>query len=256
MERAASQSGTIQKKSAGWTYVWLCSMVISASLLIAEALYWLAVMVASENPELENRLTGSSGIIVGLFAISFGLSRSWKRLQALEPDSEPAFRNKHKRFNQIAAAFAILCSVAAIAVGAQVGRCDAVISRFIADVKQSQDIMQAIGNARRGANTSIEDYIEMYQSIEPKVAQGRATVSRLRTEIPGCGDFQARSRRFELLLDNLDRRLALLSREIEVAKSIASSPPSKRVRAWQSELVPLADQEASLEEELQTIKQQ
>jgi hypothetical protein len=243
-------------RSAGMTYLWLCIEITSASILIAIAVFWLARMIASGNPELDTHLTGGGGVIVGLFAISFGLSRSWKQIQVSEPDSEPRFRTKHRRFNQIAGGFAILCSGAAIGVGAQRGNCDATISRFTADVEQSQDNLKSIGDARRSADATIDAYGQMYKSIEAKVAQARATVDRLRTEIPRCGDFQARTGRFEFILNNLDQRMALLSREIEIAKSIDSFPPSEREREWQSELVPLADQEASLERQLQTSGQQ
>lgn len=252
-ELLARQTETKQKRPAGWTYFWLNAEVISATFLIALAAYWLARMVASENPEIENRLTGSGGIIFGLFVVSIGLSRSWKRLLALEPDSDPFFRMKHKRFSRVAGGFAVLCSALAIAAGVQHGECDAVVSRFASEMKQYQDTMQAIGNARRGPLTTIEDYLRMYKSIEPKVAEGRRVVSGLRTKIPRCGAFESRAGGFEFILDNLSQRLALLSREIEVAKSIESSPPADWERRWQSELVPLADQEALLEKQLQTF---
>jgi hypothetical protein len=253
-EHTSGKSGTTKKGSPGTTYVWLGIEVISACVLIACALFWLARMVTSGNPELQNQLTGSSGVIIGLFWVSFALSRSWKRLQVLEPDSEPIFRKKHRRFNQIAGGFAVLCSAAAIAVGTQRGNCDAAISRFGADVNQTVDVMQAVGKVRSGAGDTIEEHVEMYRSIEPKVVQARTTLARLHTEIPRCGDFQSRVGRFEFILNNFDQRFALLTREIEVSKSIESSPANERERKWQSELVPLVDQEVSLEKQLQTIK--
>lgn len=245
---------TTPMRSARTAYILLSIEVVSASLLVALALFWLARMIASANPELESHLTGGGGIVVGLFAVSIGLSRSWKRLRASEPDSEPGYRKKHRRFNQIAVGFAVLCAAAAIAVGASQGTCDATVSVFTGDVKQSQDLMQAIGGARSGPNTTIEDYVQMYESIEPKVVQGRALISRLRTEIPRCGDFESRAGRFELIINNLDQRLALLSQEIEVAKSIDSLPVAERESKWQSQLVPLIEKEASLERELQTLR--
>jgi hypothetical protein len=134
-------------------------------------------------------------------------------------------------------------------------KCDAAISRFTADVNLTVDSMQAIGNVRSAASTdTIEGYIQMYRSLEIKVAQGRATLARLRAEIPRCGDFQSRVGNFEFILNNFDERYAVSSREIEVAKSIESSPANEREKRWRSELVPLIDQEASLEKQLQTIK--
>lgn len=248
---------TMPTRSARTAYIWLGIEVVSASVLVALALFWLARMIASGNPELESHLTGSGGIIVGLFAVSIGLSRSWKRLQISEPDSEPNFRKKHRRFSQFAVGFAAFCAVAAIAAGASQGSCDATVSAFTADVKQSQELMQAIGNARsETTNATIEDYIQMYELIEPKVVQGRALVSRLRAEIPRCGDFKSRAGRFELIINNLDQRLALLTQEIEVARSIDSLPAAERESKWQSQLVPLIDKETSLERELQTLRNQ
>jgi hypothetical protein len=244
-----------QSTKSVWTYFWLSAEVITASVLIALALFWLAAMIASGNPELQSHMTGSGGILVGLIVVSFGLSRSWKKLQFIEPNSDPTFRKKQKRFSQIAGVFAVLCSAVAIAAGTQVGECDSSVSRFGADVQQNADTMQAIGNARSGA-TTIDSYIHVYESIEPKVAQARGMISRLRNEIPRCAGFQSRAQRFERMFDNIDQQLALLSQEIAAAKSIDSSPEAERERVWQSKLVPLIDQEASLEKQLQIISQE
>lgn len=235
------------------TYIWLGLEFVSAVGLIALALFWMARMVASGNPDIQNHVFESSGGGIVLIVVCLGLSQSWKRLKISEPDSEPRFRKKHRKLNQLAAVFLILCAAGAVWAGISQGSCDATVSVFGNDVKQSQAAMQAIGNARMTSNTTIEGYIQMYKSIEPQVAQEKALVSRLRTEIPPCGDFQPRAQGFERIINNLDQRLTLLSREIEVAKSIESLPPAEEQNQWQLQMLPLIDQEATLEKELHAL---
>jgi hypothetical protein len=254
-ERTPAQLKMPTKRSARMTYWWLSIEIASSLILIASGLFWLARMIASGNPELDLHLTGSGGGVVVLFAMLFALSQSWKRLQVSEPDSEARFRIKHRRFNQIAGGFAFMCCVVAITVGAQLGNCDATISTFTSDIKQNQTNLKSIGDVRRSANGTIDGYIKMYKSIEPDVAHARATLVRLRAEIPRCGSFQTRTARFEFILDNLDRQMALLSREIEIAKSIDSSPANEQESEWQSQIVPLANQELSFQKQLQAIGQ-
>lgn len=246
---------TTHMRSARAAFVWLSLSVELASLLGLEvlALFWLARMIASGNPQFESHLTGDGGILIGLVFLPIGLSWSWKRLQVSEPESEARFRKKHRRLRRAAIGFAILCGAAAVAIGASTGNCDASVSVFGADVEHVQQLMQAIGNARIGTDGTIAGYVQMYESIEPKVAEARSVMSRLRTETPGCGDFKAKAGRFELILEHLDQQLALISQEIETAKSINSLPVSERESHWQSQLVPLIDKEASVEREAQAL---
>lgn len=248
---ASTKTGLM--RSARMAYAWLSIAVALESLLGALALFWLARMIASGNPEFENHLTGSGGILVGLAVFPIGLSRYWKRVHVLEPDSEPRFRKRHRRFSQAAIGFAILCGAAAVATGASIGSCDASISLFAADLEQSQQLMQAIGNARSETDGTIEGYIQMYESIEPKVTEARSLIARLRSDVPRCGNFKSKAERFELIIEHLDQQLALISQEIETAKSINSLPVTERESHWQSQLVPLIDKEASVERELQAI---
>ncbi|HTS11498.1 MAG TPA: hypothetical protein VMH00_05220 [Candidatus Limnocylindrales bacterium] len=214
-------------------------------------------MIASGNPELQGRLTGEAGgAILALVAISFALSKSWKQLQLREPDADPSFRRKHKRFTRATGAPVVLCLGVAIVFGVQRGNCDATVAQFTSDITQSQSDLKSIGDTRRSVDGSLESYIQMYRSLEPKVAQARALIARMRNEIPRCGDFQTRAERFAVILGNLDQRMTVLSKEIEVAKSIESSPADERESRWQAELVPLFDEETSLERQMQTAGEQ
>src|SRR6266404_2761543 len=108
---SASQTA-IPERSTRSKYVWLCVDIATFSFLLAIALFNLSWMTyASRFDEAEKSIRTLILVILGL---AIPAIRIWKSILTLEPETDPLFKRKHKKFTSVATS--CVCALLAVSL--------------------------------------------------------------------------------------------------------------------------------------------
>jgi hypothetical protein len=227
--------------------------VLSIGVLLGIAIRPFSIMLTTGNPEIVDSVTGEGKLLFGLLILSLGLKKSWQKILAVEPETVPTNRAKHKKYPLFAGSWVALCCAVAVTDGVRVGTCYNSDNSFQNGLHRLSSTMDSVRKARtetaQSGIATVGDWILVYKRLQPQIAEAEVDLQQLRTTIPTCGAYHSTGARFDKMLANLGKRLALMEQEIEVAKSIESLPSTEQQKRWQSDYVPLVTQEGVLEKE-------
>jgi len=219
-----------------------------AFLLLSSAAALLTALALAAN----NRGTVTPGITCLLIAILCCVNswRSWRRIVNSEAPSDPQTGRAHKKIRRAAIVFAVLFLCVASGFGTVLGKYRTRLAALEADLNQVDILGQKISSLRT-EHKYIEDYISMYEEMEPDVRRMTAAVQRAQQELHWYDDtYPANHKTTQESLKSYAiaaQRMDLLQQQIAMAKRLDKTDPGQRLNIWRSEMVPLLDKESLLD---------
>ena len=173
------------EKPARSAYIWLSIDVLLFTLLLAVAIFnftWMAW--TSRLEEAEKSVSSLVAVVIGL---GIGGSRVWNSILKRERETDPIFRQKHKKFTQVATFCVAILLAASLALGIKVG-----IVRIEADARQKQ----------------FDSLLNTMKTTGPKNAAFRKNLAEIRSvQASTFTEYYIQSLKLELLLNDYEPQL-------------------------------------------------
>lgn len=229
-------------------YATFVSFVLGSALLISVLVFNVAQALA------RNRWEATISTVAAAVAAAV-LARSargaWRRVVAVEPETDVLLRGRHRRVLRNSAVITLLFFTGAAAVGAAIGQSRDEAVQLAADLERMTTVGNRISKARSAVEATIASYVQMYKAIAPDVQELESTLRRLKTELGVYdGKFPAQHEQTSKSIAGMEtglRRTALLKQQIEVSKQIDALDPGHQFAAWQAQMVPILASEETLD---------
>jgi hypothetical protein len=176
---------------------------------------------------------------------------TWKSILKSEPRNE--VKSKHRVRNAVVTSvvFVLLYLGLAALLGSIIGQNRAEATQLNSDINRQKELADRITKARNAVSNYIPSYLTMYAGIESDVNNYSSTLLRLRQELPLYNskfpDQAETMRKYANTIEREIRRSDLLKKQIATAKQIALLEGDQQGPAWRSEMVPLLEEEDSLD---------
>jgi len=227
--------------------------VVRLVLLILGAMLMVSVIAFSLADDIaRSALPVSAPLMAAAFVLPFLLYHTVKTLGTLKHLSvlNEAIGHARGRLLRQSIVFGVLFTIIASAAGYGIGTSGNETQRLLRDEEQYTEIGNRISYQRNSAASTVPSQIAMYNRLEPDVRAFAWICATLH------GEFAVFDRKYpnqhqttEDSLHNIDngaKRATLLLQEIEVAKRIGSLEVTQQLPVWKSDMLPLLDQEDSL----------
>jgi hypothetical protein len=224
------------------------------SLLLGSALFISVVVFNVADGFTRKHWEATISTVVATVAAAL-LARSalgaWRRVVAVEPETDVVLRHRHRRVLRNSAIIILLFVTSAAIVGAAIGQNRVDGAQLAADLERMSTVGDRISKARNAVEATIPSWVQMYKTIEPNVQELEPTLRRLETELALYdGKFPAQheqtSKSIAAMKTGL-RRMALLKQQIEVAKQIEALDLRQQLASWKTQLQPLLASEEALD---------
>ncbi len=230
------------------TYSGVVFCLMSSMFMIAVAIFDICQWITQEGT-LDKFVRPA---LIGLIAtgLSFASRRMWARNVAPLISLETSTRNM-RRITTTTTTIGILLICTAILLGWLIGISRKQLRALDVDLAKYAAIGENISQARNKAGDTIADYVRMYEMIEPDVVALQTCNSRLILELGDYDkefpEYHAQTARSMENVTITQRRMALLTKEIAVAKRVKTMEPEEQRAVWLGELVPIAQEEDKLD---------
>lgn len=190
--------------------------------------------------------------LIALAAVGLVIAarRSWAKILGPSTAGETSARNK-RRIITVTVTIGTLSLCTAILFGWLIGKSRKQLRALEVDLAQYSAIGDRISKGRSEAGDTIDDYVRMYESIEPDVVALQSCSSRLTgelgdydTEFP---EYHAQTSESIANVSKTRQRMVLLMKQIGVAKKVKTMETGQRKATWLGELLPLAQEEDKLD---------
>ena len=224
------------------------------SLVLGSALFISVLVFNAANALARNHWEATISTVVATVAAAL-LAQSawgaWRRVLAVEPETDAVLRRRHRRVLRNGAVIVLLFFASAAIVGTAIGQSRAEAVQLAADLERMTTIGNRISKARKAVEATIRSYVQMYKAIEPDVQELQPTLRRLKSELAVYdGKFPAQHEQTSESIAGMEtglRRMALLKQQIEVAKQIEALDPTQQFAAWQTQMQRLLSSEEALD---------
>jgi zinc-ribbon domain len=187
--------------------------------------------------------------IAGIALLSW-CKRSWKTIILREVSVDQASKKNHRTL-RYAFGIGLTVFLAAGCFGILIGKNRQELQVLNRDLGEYAKIGDRISTARNNVGRHIPDFVQMYESIERDVAQLGDVSSRLALELADYDadfpEFHAQTQKSLTNVSTTNRRMALLKKQIAVARKVAELDPVGQVAVWRTEMLPILEQEDKLD---------
>jgi hypothetical protein len=194
------------------------------------------------------------GIAIACSAIAvlgaYWCRRLWFVVVQTEPQHDGAASARQSKVLTMAGIMLLLFWAAAAGVGWAIGRSGVETEQRRADSHRMGELASVISRHRSAAGVSIQDNIEMYESIEEPVEEYQECLARLEGEWALYQQKHPNSEAAAKSLRNISReseRAKLLMEQIDVAKQMLPLAPAYQRTVWQQKMTPLLQAENELD---------
>jgi hypothetical protein len=190
-------------------------------------------------------------LLAGLASV-IACCKVWNRIVANEDDAGGGFRRRRRRVLLKAIAFVLVFFMISAVVGNIIGQNGVEAAQVNSDLLQVKTLGDRISKSRTpDGSVTISWYIQMYRSIEPDVNHLDAVLRRLAAEYPSYdAKFPHEDSHKSETISGFQtgiRRMALIKKQIAVAKKIDEVDQSDQMTMWQMEMRPVLDEEEALD---------
>ena len=250
---------------AGWTFFLLMiDLVIVTSLLALTTFTEAAESVAGS---IERAGQFARHGLIPIVLLLFGGRVAWKSLLQREPESDPLFRRKHRRF-QLAAGIiigAVIVSAAGLGLTAanrqrKADRLNALAAQARRLGSKHADLARQIVEMHSKPTQTMKEFYakclaveSLLDALEPNRRELLAVFNSLASEVGDAQKAPAMIETQRAIFDKDSRIVALLRTEIASAKQLIALPSSKQAAFYETEIIPIEAQIAELEDEAEVL---
>lgn len=249
-EIASSEDQTAIRSSAkargrNWRpYIWLVSDLAFVMIFIAEMAFSVTVAAIAGGDSGKSQI---QLLVVPLFAVGYGAKRSWESLLTKEPEWNPAFRQKHRKFQVVWAWCFVILLGAALGYGATVGRGRAKNNRIEALLKQMEE--QAPKNAEirqrlsailsQKTPQSLEALTKVLNDYDLNFQRNQSLLNSLATQAADMPDL-VQGTKLLLSINEKDKEVVDAERaEIAQTESISKLPQDQHLEYYKRTILPI-----------------
>jgi len=242
-----SPSSQPKPQSENAPYAAFVSTLLGSLLLFSVAVFNVADAFARK---LWNSRTSTLVAILGGCLLIWPCWQVWKRLIAVEPETDLKLKSRHRNVIVTSVVFALIFFTISAIVGLVIGRNGAEITQLATDWNRETALARRISEARSAAEATVPSQITMYEKIEPDVEEWESALRRLRADyVIYDAKFPDQHQHTAKNIADLDvelRRAGLLKEQIAVGKAIKLLDADAQWIFWQTRMQPLLDQETAL----------
>jgi hypothetical protein len=253
----------------GFIYSLVCFVAVAAS-----GVFLLASATAQGSP---NAFSQNSVSLVGLIATAIWASRSWSSITRAEPETDPAFRQKHRAFGLKAGAV-ITCALVGVTAGgvyfglraARTAKVETLLKEVEAlgldGAPKKQRFMQLVRAKNDAQNLSeylqrctelelaTDDYEAAERQLDTPLGQLQQEIAQLRPESSFASVLPVVTVMRAVLGKDLEGA-EVYRKEIGYAKQLPGIPEADRVRFFNANIQPVIEQEAEIaKNEIEILK--
>jgi hypothetical protein len=189
--------------------------------------------------------------VIGAGVLIGRMFKTWRRVFALERDTDTIPKHRHRRVLRNSIIIALLFFAAAAGAGAAIGKSRDEAQQLVADSASMQSVGDRVSKARRSVESTILSYAAMYTKITPDVEELEATMRRVQADLVIFDKkFPAQHKDTEESLVGMDKglkRMALLKRQIALMRDIERlGTEDEQLAMWERSMMPLIDEENAL----------
>ena len=219
----------------------------------------------------DNTLLASWGQAAFILLLGWWPYAMWRRILALEPNSEPIYLRRHKRITTVVGTVFAVVFCIAVTFGIQNGS-DRILTRdFEASNAALKELMTKVGGIKQRKLETTQDYIDAYAELEPLIADLDAKIARAE-ELYQKAKHQDESRgpvniqrfyhndpqnwkSYVTVMDFLRQSSELTKQEMAAARDMAALPQQDQPRFWNAQFRPLIEQEDVLRQKAIDLQQ-
>ncbi len=258
-------NGTVVVATRGGSWAW---MILSTLVFVALlALSTFNVTWQSLAGEEEKAGESLGRMLIPLIVVGYGARRAWTSLLAKEPEDNPAYKRRHRRFNLIGGVCSVALLVAAIGFGFVTGdrikknkRLDAIVSEIAKLGPTSTELRSQIKAILSEETPTFQDYylrcmklegiLDQYDLQQQRVNPLLSAMLAEATDEPQLANTLRTIQRINAKDDEVVKLLRL---EIMESKELVRLPISQQTSFYRERVVPLeqratraADQEIEM----------
>ena len=261
-------------KSTRGKYISLCILVAILSFCLAITIFDFTWML--EAGKLDEFGKAATGLVLVIIILGVFADRLWKSILALEPQSNPLFKAKHKKFTSVAAAclgalFAVSL-LGGIVAGNRVAKQDAthreissLMDEFQAQKIKNEAFRKRLTEIRSVHPSTYEAYYHQCLSLEAFLDQSRpdfehtaalvASMSQLVNKYPELRTpgILATVQFLKDMHEKDAEIIAAMHEEISNVKELQKQPISRRSAFYDREIKPILAKEEKLANEEKAI---
>lgn len=176
---------------------------------------------------------------------------TYKTILGIESKCELKSKRLSRKALVTSLIFVVLYMGLAALLGSIIGQNRAEAIQLNFDIEHQKELADRVTKARNSISNSIPSYLAMYTGIESDVNDYFSTLLRLKGELPLYNTkFPNQNETMQKYSGTIEieiRRCNLLKKQITAAKQIALLDAYQQGPAWRSEMLPLLEEEDSLD---------
>jgi hypothetical protein len=250
-EQRIEPSQAIVRAGHGGSWVWMIVSTVIFLALLGLAVFNMTWQSMAGEAEKAGESLGK--MFLPLIVLGFAARRTWNSLLAKEPEDNPVYKRRHRRFNAIAGTCSIALLLAAIGFGVFAGnriaknkRLEATISEITKLGPKSAELRAQIKNIMSEKAPTFQDYYLRSLELESILDEYDAQQQRLRPLINAMlADMTDEPKAAESIrtlqrINDKDAEVVKLFRlEIAKSKELMTMPASRQTNFYRQEIVPL-----------------
>ncbi len=233
------------------SWAWVLVSTVSFSALLSLTIFNLTWQSVVGEDEKAGEAVGR--MLIPLIALGFGVRRTWKSLLAREPEGNPVYQLRHRRFNVVGGIWAIVLFVLAVGFGIFAGdriqknrRLDATLSEIGKLGPKGAELRGQIKAILSQDTPTFEDYYVRCLNLEKVLDEYDLQQQHLRPLLNAimaeAGDQPkiAEIARTVQRINDKDAEVVRVFRlEIAKGKEVNKLPPSQQTSFYRNEIIPL-----------------
>jgi hypothetical protein len=247
------------KPRGSWT--WVIVSAVSFSVLLTLAIFNLTWQSIVGEDEKAGESLG--GMLIPLIILGFAARNAWKTLRAKEPEDNPVYQLRHRRFNMIGGTCAVALLSFAVGFGIRAGdriqrnrRMDATVSEIAKLGPKGAELRGQIKANLSQDTPTLADYylrcLKLEKALDAYDLQQQHLRPLLNTVLAEAGD-QPKLAEIAGTIQHINDKDAevvkLFRLEIAKGKEVISLPASRQSSFYRNEIMPLEREATRVAEE-------
>lgn len=242
------------------SWAWMIVSTLIFLVLLGTAMFNMAWQSTAGEAEKAGESLGQ--MLIPLVVLGFAARRIWNSLLSKEPEDNPVYKSRHRRFYAIAETCGIALLLAALGFGAIAGnriakdkRLDATLSEIKKLGPKSAELRAQIKTIMSEKTPTFRDYYLRSLKLEGVLNEYDTQQQRLRPLMDAMlsettdPELAESVRAVQRINDKDAEAVKLFRLEIAKSKELITTPASRQTNFYQQEIVPLEREAARIAKE-------
>jgi len=261
-------AGNVPPSGVRGPYLWLVVDLVIVAVLLALTAFNVAWQSIAGTAQKIGQSVGAP--LIPILALLYGAKAGWQSLLRREPESNPAFKGKHRRFQCIAGTIIGVVIVFAVGLGVKAGnriernnRIEALLAQANQIGSVNTEFRERLEAIRSKTTPTTRDFylqclaVEgLLDQYEPNRQKALALFNSLVREVGDDPNVGPTIRIFGEISDKDSQVLTSMRTEVARAKQLIALPASQQMAFYEREISPIEVQIKKLADEEMALSRQ